>query len=137
MHCALPVQHVVETMRPLPLDILPGAPDFVVGIAIVRGAPLPIVSVSRLLDESEGNTGRFVIVKTGARRVGLVVDEIVGFRTLNREAFAQLPPLLAIASATAVAQIAVLDGELLAVLGATGIVPEAMFNSIAALAAAS
>jgi purine-binding chemotaxis protein CheW len=137
MQCALPVRHVAETMRPLPLEALPGAPDFVVGVSIVRGAPVPIVSVARLLDEPGGHAGRFVIVKTGARRVGLAVDEVVGFRTLTRDAFTQLPPLLAIASATAVAQIAVLDGELLAVLGAAGIVSEAVFDAVATRAAAS
>lgn len=135
IRCALPVRHVVETMRPLPLDNVPGAPEFVVGVSVVRGFAVPVVSVARLFGEAETAATRLVVVHAGLHRVGLSFDEVSGFRRLSREAVAQLPPLLAIASATAVAQIAVLDGDLLAVLATAGIVPETVFASLATAAA--
>jgi len=47
--CALPVEHVVEIMRPLPIRHLEDVPPFVLGVALVRGAPAPVVDVARLL----------------------------------------------------------------------------------------
>jgi purine-binding chemotaxis protein CheW len=47
--CALPLAHVVETMRPLPIEPLGGMPGFVQGIAIIRGAPVPVVDAGALL----------------------------------------------------------------------------------------
>jgi purine-binding chemotaxis protein CheW len=46
---ALPLEQAVEVMRPLPIVPLAGAPEFVLGLAVVRGAPTPVVAVERLL----------------------------------------------------------------------------------------
>ena len=43
--CALPVGVVIETLRPLPLEPIAGAPAFVTGPAIIRGEPVPVVEL--------------------------------------------------------------------------------------------
>lgn len=135
--CALPVAHVIETMRPPPLDVLPGTPHFVAGMAIVRGAPLPVIVVSRLFGKEDKRPERLVVARVGQRRVGLAVDAVVGVRALPRDMLQQLPPLLRDASHDAIADIGTLDGELMVVLQAARIVPAEVFAIVEAEVAAS
>ena len=75
--CALPLEHVEETMRPMPVEAIAGLPSFVRGLAVVRGAPIPVVDAASLLsgDTSDATRAtRFVTVKTGSRRIALMVD---------------------------------------------------------------
>ncbi len=137
IRCALPVQHVVETMRPLPLEALPDVPEFIAGISIVRGTPLPVVMMRTLMGEPEGPPGRFVVVRAGARRVVLAVDEVSGFHRADRQELRDLPPLLAFASARAVGQIMTLDGALLVVLETVGMVSDDVLKALASVAAPS
>ena len=41
--CAIPLDHVAETMRPLPIEPVAGTPGFVRGVSVIRGAPTPVV----------------------------------------------------------------------------------------------
>lgn len=52
---ALALRDVRETMRPLPVEPLMGAPPFVLGLATIRGFPTPVVDVGRLLGPSESS----------------------------------------------------------------------------------
>jgi purine-binding chemotaxis protein CheW len=49
---ALALKDVRETMRPLPIEPLAGTPPFVLGLAIVRGFPTPVIDAARLLSPS-------------------------------------------------------------------------------------
>lgn len=120
--CALPLACVVETLRPLPLRSVAGAPPFVAGVSIIRGAPVPIISAALLLDGIANVLRRLLIVRAGDRRVGLAVDEIEGIRFLDGEQVLGLPPLLHRESAS-VESLAVADGELLVVLAAGRLLP--------------
>ncbi len=135
--CALPVEHVVETMRPLPLDALPGSPHFVAGMTVVRGAPLPVIVVSRLFGKEEKRPERLVVVRAGDRRVGLALDAVVGVRALPADMLTRLPPLLRDAADDAVSAVGTLDGELMVVLQAARVVPAEVFAMVEAEAAAS
>ena len=140
--CALPLAHVVETMRPLPIEPIAGGPRFVRGLAIVRGAPVPVVDLACLLNEGlsareearsseEGGApaARFVVLRVAGRSVALVVDGVVGVRALSAEALRELPPLLREArdardtgesasdvDASVIESVGTLDAELLLVL---------------------
>jgi purine-binding chemotaxis protein CheW len=137
--CALPLAHVVETMRPLPIEPIAGGPRFVRGLAIVRGAPVPVVDLACLLNEGlsareEARSGeeggapaaRFVVLRVAGRSVALVVDGVVGVRALSAEALRELPPLLREARDTresasdvdtsVIESVGTLDAELLLVL---------------------
>ncbi|MFL5302954.1 MAG: chemotaxis protein CheW, partial [Anaeromyxobacteraceae bacterium] len=46
--CALPLACVVETLRPLHTSPLAGTPACVSGVAVVRGAPTPVVDLDAL-----------------------------------------------------------------------------------------
>lgn len=128
--CALPIGHVVETMRPLPVEAVAGAPEFVAGLALIRGAPTPVVVLGCLLGATAASSwGRFVLVTAGARRVALAVDAVLGVRELDAAALQALPPLFE-EGAGAIASVAALDGELLVVIRSARLVPEAALEAL-------
>jgi purine-binding chemotaxis protein CheW len=135
--CALPLASVVETTRPLPIEPVTGAPAFVLGLSIVRGTAVPVVDAERLLGGQRSTPSRFVMLRVGKRFVALAVDGVVGVRQLGAASLQELPPLLRNADAAVVSNIGTLDSELLVVLQAIRIVPEAFFVAIEAEALAS
>jgi purine-binding chemotaxis protein CheW len=115
---------VLEVMRPLPLESIEGAPHFVLGLAVIRGEPLPVVDVAALLSgERSTNVSRFVAVRVGDRHVALAVAEVLGTRTIERQLLGQTPPLLSRA-APGVEALGTLDGALLATLDSARVLDE-------------
>jgi purine-binding chemotaxis protein CheW len=130
--CALPLAHVVETMRPLPVEPVAGALPCVAGVSVIRGAPLPVVDLVRLLgaaaqsgDPSSARpaSGRFIAVRVADRAAALAVDSVVGVRFLDESSLRDLPALLRDADSDVVESIGTLDTELLVVLRAARLVP--------------
>lgn len=124
--CALPLHHVLETMRPQPLEALAGALPHVLGVALVRGVAQPVVDLARLLDESAAGTAiaRWVALRVGERRVALAVAEVLDVRPMPVEALQPLPPLLSSAGRATVAALAALDAELVLVLDSARLLPD-------------
>jgi purine-binding chemotaxis protein CheW len=135
--CALPLENIIETTRPLPIEPVAGAPDFLLGLAVVRGAAVPIVDAERLLGGGQVSASRFVMLRVGERRVGLAVESVLGVRQVVADSLEELPPLLRGADAAAVSAIGTLDAELLMVLQAARIVPEALLAALETEALAS
>jgi purine-binding chemotaxis protein CheW len=91
--CALPLEHVVEVMRPLPVEGLSGAPPFVAGLARIRGLAVPVVDLGRLITGVDvQDATRFVTVRSAGRVVALEVDAVMGIAPLSG-ALSELPPL--------------------------------------------
>jgi purine-binding chemotaxis protein CheW len=137
---ALALKDVRETMRPLPIETLPGMPPFVLGVAIVRGFPAPIVDAIRLLKPVaspsppmiSSPSARFVSLKLGERTAVLAVDAVLDIRPLAAGILADIPPLLREAGAEQMAVIGALDTQLLFVLEAARLVPESIWTAIKA-----
>lgn len=121
---ALPIGSVVEVMRPLPLEPLEGAPAFVCGLSIVRGAPVPVLDLDRLFDAPVAEKGRLVILRVGERLVGLAVSEVLDLREFSDAELRPMPPLLSEAFSGYVAQLGQLDGALCMVLESARLLPE-------------
>ena len=124
--CGLPIHVVIETMRPLPVSPVPGAPRFGRGVAIVRGEPVPVVDLAILLGDAAARPGpeaRFVTVRAGARTAALEVSAVRGVSSLDPRELHHLP-LLADAHAGALEALRARDGDLLLVLGAARLVPD-------------
>lgn len=119
---ALPVASAVETMRPLPAPPVAGQPPCVRGIAVIRGAPAPVLDLAVLLGGGPCAATRFVTIRAGGRLAALAVDEVLGLRRLGE--VDDLPPLLRGANPAMVGLIATLDAQLLAVLDGMRVVPE-------------
>jgi purine-binding chemotaxis protein CheW len=123
---ALPMEHVVETMRPLPLTPVATAGPGVLGVSVIRGEPLPVVDLGGLLSsqgaDERAKPSRYVSIRVGSRRVALAVDAVIGVRELDATTLHETPPLLRSSSAT-VTSLGALDRELIAVLDAGRLLP--------------
>ncbi len=128
--CALPLEHVLETMRPLPIEPLSGAPRFVRGLAIIRGSPVPVIDAARLLGAEEAPPARFVTLRVGDRRVALAVDEVLGVGAGAEQSLEALPPLLGEVAADVVEAIGTLDAHLLLVLRGGRLVPDRVWETL-------
>ncbi len=116
--CALPIDAVIETMRPLPIEPMADAHPSVLGVSVIRAKPTVVVDLARLLEADAGTPARFVTIRTGPRTVALAVEEVVDVRTIEPAALQALPPLLAGGHAV-VASLGATDRELLVVLEAS------------------
>lgn len=114
--CALPLRSVVETMRPLPVEPVAGAPTFIVGVSIIRGIPTPVVDLGAVLGARHESAERVVTVRLGDKQVALLVGSVLGVRDLDTANIHELPSLLAGASHDVVETIGTLDERMLMVL---------------------
>lgn len=130
--CALPLEHVIETMRPLPIEPLAGTPPFVHGLSIIRGVPVPVLHIGQLLSGEGTFPGRFVTVKLRKRCVALAVDGVLSVNPLPTASLNELPPLLRDAGSEAVSAIGALDAELLLVLRTARLIPEDLWVQLGA-----
>jgi purine-binding chemotaxis protein CheW len=133
----LPIEHVIETMRPLPIESMSGAPQYVSGLCVIRGNPVAVVDANRLLGGGEVRPERFVTIRTGARTVALAVGRVLGTRKLSTASLHALPPLLRSAGGGVAAAMGTLDQELLLVLRSVNLVPEDAWQQHSAGMAAS
>jgi purine-binding chemotaxis protein CheW len=128
--CALPLRCVGETMRPLPVTRIVGAPAFVQGLAVVRGVPTAVLDAAALLSGQPSRSTRFVTVNTGGRSVALAVDAVIGVVDIPAGDVEALPPLYQNRGADAIAAIGRFDEELLLVLQSSRLMTEEVWAII-------
>lgn len=130
--CAIPLPHVIEIMRPLPITPIIQAPPFTLGAAVVRGSAVPVVDVAAMLGAAAGAVGRFVSVRAGERRAVLAVESVAGLASFAPAEFEALPPLLSEPSQPdVIAALVSRDRELYLVLDAARLVPDGIERNIA------
>ncbi len=128
--CAIALDAVIETMRPLPVVPMPGTPPSVLGSAVIRGAAVPVVHAATLFGEAHVRPARFVTLRVAGRCVALAVDDVIGFRNADAMKQAAMPPLLSQASEHAVAALTVSDDELVLVLEGMRLVPPDVWTAL-------
>jgi purine-binding chemotaxis protein CheW len=122
--CALPIEHVVEIMRPLAVERIAGAPDYVRGLSIIRGGPVPVVDLGVIVGNRAIQPTRLITVRTATRPIALAVDAVLGINVVTDEATGQLPPLLRDAATDVIAAIGALDNELIVFLQGARLIPD-------------
>jgi purine-binding chemotaxis protein CheW len=133
--CALPLEEVEETMRPLPVTTVSAVPGFVRGVSLVRGLPAPVVSLAVLLGGSPSQSGsgqRFISLRVPEGRLALEVDEVRGLRWMEESSLDSVPPLLQATAGGHLQSVGSFDGRLLAVLGASHLLPEDLWKRLEA-----
>ena len=126
----LSIADVNEIMRPQPLEAFPAAPNFALGLSLIRGAPVPVIDLGRLLGESARAPGRFVLLRLAERTAVLAVSEVLGVRTVSEHAFTELPTLLSGAQQSVIEVVGQLDHQLFALLRASRIVPDELWGAL-------
>lgn len=119
---ALPVPHVIETMRMLPIRSLAGAPPMVRGICIIRGAPTPVIDSALMFNDRPSQCQRLVTVRTGRRTVAFATQAVLGVEAIRADALERLPPLLS--NVQTIAAVRALDGELVFLLQIARVIPD-------------
>jgi purine-binding chemotaxis protein CheW len=131
---ALPLEQLLENMRPLPTEPLAHLPDFVLGLALIRGRPTPVLDARRLLGSpSEQAPERYLTLDLGTatqRVVALAVDAVVGVRALPPDALGDLPSLLHAPGGPGVRAVATLDADLVLLLERTRLVSEDLWQRL-------
>lgn len=130
--CAIPAQDVVEIMRSLPIEPIAGLPEFVRGVSVVRGVPIPVIDLAALLQtgDSPDSCRRFVTIRIGERRAAVAVREVIGLRNLDLTQLRELPSLLQGSESELIQAIGARDAELLIVLRSTRIVPDEIWTAL-------
>lgn len=119
--CLIPLGDVLEVLRPLAVEPVAGMPAWVRGVALVRGAPTPVVALGTLLGIRAGEPRRWVRIRGDRGATVLEADEVFG--VVEMEA-GELPALLR-ERGGALAAVAARDAELLRVLEAARVQPPA------------
>ncbi len=132
--CALRLDEVVETMRPLDTRPLAGSPPWVRGISIMRGVPAPVIDVGRLLTGRPAEIARFVAVRTERGPVAFATGEVLGIRPAAAGAAAAGHAALltgAGAASRLVAGVGTIDTEPLLLLQSMRVVPDEVWTAAA------
>ena len=127
--CALPLAHVSEIMRALPVDAITDVPG-VCGLAVIRGAVTPVVAPGALFGDPDPRLTHFIVVRAGRRAAALAVDAVLG--VFDLDGAADLPRLAKGAAGSRLDAIAVRDAEFLFVLNSAGIVPDEVWRKLGA-----
>jgi len=124
LFCSLPLESVIETLRSPPITAIAGAPQWVQGVAVIRGATVVVVDLGIMLGASsaEVEQPRLVTLHVGARVIALAVESITGVREFDRTMLSEVPPLLLQAHPEVLTAIGLLDGELMLVLDGSRII---------------
>ena len=76
---ALPLEAVVRVARAVEITRLPQSPPFLLGIINVQGQVMPIINLRRALSLPQQELrleDRILLVDTGRRQIGIVVDAV-------------------------------------------------------------
>ncbi len=130
--CGVALAHVVETMRPLPVEPLAHMPELTLGLSMIRGRPTPVLDARRLLGSPDTSVARrFVMLRVGLeRRVALAVDEVIGIYQVSSSTLERLPAVARDRESQLVSALGALDQELLVVLEHAHLLPEDVWQTL-------
>jgi len=128
--CGISLPHVIETMRPLPVEPLAHLPEPTLGLSMIRGRPTPVLDGRLLLGGSSENPARrFVTLRLDRdRKVALAVDDVLGVRKVDQTTLGELPALAGAQQTPAVRALGALDRQLLLVLEHARLLPDAFWR---------
>lgn len=124
VRCALPLDLVRETMRPLPLTPLGDQPAWVLGLSRIRGVPTPVVHLGGLIGGRVAAPTRLVTVRGRLGAVALGVDGVRGVWVLGATG-GEKRPVLHRRDPTLRRAVETVDEGLLDLLDGTWVLPAA------------
>lgn len=86
--CAVPLSGVLEIQRPPSITWIPNLPDWVLGVANIRGEIISVIELRRFFGlpvQAHDESSRIVVVRSDDHEVvaGLIVDRVVGITGIH------------------------------------------------------
>ncbi len=123
-YAAFPMSLVRETMRPMTCQQVAGFATWMLGIAIVRGVPAPVVDLGALMSGASSRAiSRFISLRSAEGVFVAAVDEVIGLRSFDAATLSLMPPLLSAAGGGAIAGLGAIGHELMVLFDAGRLVP--------------
>jgi purine-binding chemotaxis protein CheW len=91
---AVTVSDVREVLKIRELTLVPNAPDYILGVASLRGTMLPVIDLGKRLGLTPGvrdEKSRIVVVSPDEEDVGLMVDRVTGVLRIAPDAVKPAP----------------------------------------------
>jgi purine-binding chemotaxis protein CheW len=92
---AVDAQYVEQIVAMAEMDCPPNAPKLLAGFLNVEGRPIPVIRVSRLIQQSESPLELWtplVVVRFAKQRMALIVDSVEQVVAVDDAALSPLPP---------------------------------------------
>ena len=129
--CALRLDEVIETMRPLATQPIAGTPAFVTGICVMRGIPTLVIDVARLLGGATAEVSRFISVRTERGPVAFATGAIHGVRTVSAPSTQYSPALLGDGAGRLITAVGTIDAAPVLLLPTMRLVPDELWATAA------
>jgi len=113
------IAEVAEILDMAPIMPLPNVPEFVLGVANLRGTILPVIDLRirfGLSLRSFDDNSRIIVLTAGQFLVGIVVDRLWELLRLDQEGFQPPPPDVAKIDAEYFKEVTQVKGRMLIVL---------------------
>jgi len=124
---AIDIMKIDSVTEMLKIMKLPGLPVFIKGVANLRGEVIPILNTRSkfgLSPKPDDSKDRIVIILVGAKKVGMIVDEVKEVLTLQEEQLEETPTTAGTSTARFISAIAKLDKRMLIILDIDKILSE-------------
>lgn len=128
LYCALPLDEVVETMRPLPAQALARTPAYLKGVSILRGVPTPVIDVAVLLGGREAPVERYVAVRTARGPAAFATGEVLGIRATTFDKSPEADELPADAPGGLVSAVGTYESQPLFLLRTADLLPDRLWT---------
>ncbi len=126
--CALPIENVSEIMRPLPIEQIAGAPEYILGLSVIRGAPVPVADLGAIVSGRKTRPARLIAARAATGKIALAVQAVTGVATIGLDACRDLPPLLRDAATDTIAAIGAGDSGLIMFLQTARLLPDELIE---------
>ncbi len=85
---------IKEVVKVGSFTTIPGTPDFVMGVANIRGNIYSAININRFLSSKEyglSDLNKLIIISNGDVEFGIVADEIIGFSETQLSVVSEVP----------------------------------------------
>ena len=117
---ALALGHVIEIMRPLPIETTGAETALVRGMSVIRGEPTTVLDLAALSTPSPIPPRRLLSLKAGETRFALLADEVLGVQPIPEAR----EPMLQVLDKDGKAAVNALDPALRVVLQQLFVLPD-------------
>ena len=120
---AIDAGEVVGVENSLNINVIPGQPEGIAGIAEVRGAMTPVVSVNRFFGLPAKREGTTLVVSDGTGNVAYLTDGVEAIREIDFNV-SNSAPLIIRSFADCVKNMTLVDGKPVIYMELADIIPE-------------